>query len=155
MQLASSRRAFTLVELLVVIAIIGILIALLLPAVQAAREAARRNQCMNNVKQVALAVANYANTVKRFPPYNCGTANGNGHEISWRMLVTPQMEQMQVYNLMNWLKDPAPNTTYAAYSVQIPAYVCPSDLLPPTARNQGCASYRACIGTTVIKNDQL
>ncbi|MGH7140363.1 MAG: DUF1559 domain-containing protein, partial [Pirellulales bacterium] len=49
----------------------------------------------------------------------------------------------------------APNATYAAYSVQIPAYVCPSDLLPPTARSQGCASYRACIGTTVIQNAQL
>jgi prepilin-type N-terminal cleavage/methylation domain-containing protein/prepilin-type processing-associated H-X9-DG protein len=155
MRTGLSRRAFTLVELLVVIAIIGILIALLLPAVQAAREAARRSQCMNNVKQVALAVANYADTVKCYPPYNCGTANGNGHEVSWRMLITPQMEQMQVYNMMNWINDKAPNSVYPAYEVQIPAYVCPSDLLPPLALNEGCASYRACIGTTVIKNAQL
>ena len=156
MQVSSVRRsAFTLVELLVVIAIIGILIALLLPAVQAAREAARRSQCMNNLKQIALAAGNYADTLRRFPPFNCGTANANGHEISWRMLITPQIEQAQIYNMMNWLKDPAPNTTYAAYSVQIPTYVCPSDLLPPIARSQGCASYRACIGTTVIKNAQL
>lgn len=151
----SRRVGFTLVELLVVIAIIGILIALLLPAVQAAREAARRSQCMSNVKQVALAVANYANTTKVFPPFNCGTANGNGHEISWRMLITPQMEQPQVYNMMNWLKDPSPTANYPAYAVEIAAYQCPSDIQPPIARNQGRASYRACIGTTVINNAQL
>jgi prepilin-type processing-associated H-X9-DG protein len=110
---------------------------------------------MNNVKQVGLAVANYANTTKVFPPFNCGTANGNGHQISWRMLITPQLEQFQVYNMMNWLKDPGPTSTYPAYSVELPAYQCPSDIQPPTARGQGRASYRACIGTTVINNAQL
>jgi len=71
-----SRRGFTLVELLVVIAIIGILVALLLPAIQAAREAARRTECVNNMKQIALALQNYHDTHLRFPPQAIWDANG-------------------------------------------------------------------------------
>src|SRR5436190_8995914 len=97
-----SRPAFTLVELLVVIAIIGVLVALLLPAVQAAREAARRAQCNNNLKQLALATLNYAGAQKRFPK----GAESQSHPFgpprqSWVPYVLPYMEQQTVLNSYN------------------------------------------------------
>lgn len=92
---------FTLVELLVVIAIIGILIALLLPAVQAAREAARRSSCNNNIKQIGIALQNYHDVTKVFPPRMTGTTQGtynNGGRISAFVLLLPYMEQQVLYN---------------------------------------------------------
>jgi len=94
-------RAFTLVELLVVIAIIAILIALLLPAVQAAREAARRTQCMNNLKQVGVALHNYESAIGTFPSGGLGRDNsgfargGFGH--SWWVRIMPYIEQENIY----------------------------------------------------------
>src|SRR5215510_8577319 len=84
----SYRRAFTLIELLVVIAIIGILVALLLPAVQAAREAARRSQCVNNLKQVGIALQNFESVRKFVPPSRepCGVS-------TWEILILPYMEE--------------------------------------------------------------
>ena len=101
-------RAFTLIELLVVIAIIAVLIALLLPAVQSAREAARRAQCVNNLKQITLAIANYVDVNQvtplheyRFATENGGT-NGNSGTHSWFCGIAPFMEQMPMYNAMNF-----------------------------------------------------
>ena len=101
-------RAFTLVELLVVIAIIGVLIALLLPAVQAAREAARRMTCTNNLKQQGLAVHNFHDTYKGLPPYNLGGA-GMATSISFWGLILPFMEQQAIYDI--FANAPAAETT--------------------------------------------
>src|SRR5262245_20166918 len=90
---ALARAAFTLVELLVVIAIIGILIALLLPAVQAAREAARRTQCSNNLKQIGLSIQNYYDAHKSLPP---SYLSGAGH-ATWLVLILPFTEEKSVY----------------------------------------------------------
>src|SRR5262249_26834829 len=100
-----NRRGFTLIELLVVIAIIAVLIALLLPAVQAAREAARRAQCVNNLKQLGLAIANYESSNGCLPPsdmattYNSGSANVNDFGMKVRIL--PYMEQTSLFNSFN------------------------------------------------------
>ncbi len=97
-----ARRGFTLVELLVVIAIIGVLVGLLLPAVQAAREAARRMQCSNNLKQIGLALHNYHDTYSALPAGSNGTVNGAGtfygHGWTWQASILPQLEQSTLYS---------------------------------------------------------
>ena len=90
------RRGFTLIELLVVIAIIAVLIALLLPAVQAAREAARRAQCINNLKQIGLAMHNYESSNGSFPPGEKGCCWG-----TWHVFILPFVEQSALYNAWN------------------------------------------------------
>jgi prepilin-type N-terminal cleavage/methylation domain-containing protein/prepilin-type processing-associated H-X9-DG protein len=138
-RLADSRRGFTLIELLVVIAIIAVLIALLLPAVQSAREAARRIQCVNNMKQIGLALHNYHDSNLSFP---LGGVNGpdgasagwagNANCLSWRALVMPFMEGTNVYNSLNLKVTMSSNTvdTFAGYTVWVTvsnAWLCPSD----------------------------
>ncbi|WP_169978206.1 DUF1559 domain-containing protein [Tautonia rosea] len=150
----SKRSAFTLIELLVVIAIIGVLIALLLPAVQSAREAARRAQCSNNLKQIGLALHNYHSAVGSFPwtqgilsafppqAFN-GRApweGGNGHEwgnFSALALMLPYMEQQAAHNALNfdfgfnWTVGPHPisaePTQFTGATTYISTFICPSD----------------------------
>ncbi len=101
MSLRRRKRGFTLVELLVVIAIIGILVALLLPAVQAAREAARRMQCSNNLKQIGLALHNYHDINKSFPPGGLAGQNWTWG-LSWMPRILPFAEQTAGYDKMTW-----------------------------------------------------
>jgi prepilin-type N-terminal cleavage/methylation domain-containing protein/prepilin-type processing-associated H-X9-DG protein len=135
----SSRRSygFTLVELLVVIAIIGILIALLLPAVQAAREAARRAQCTNNLKQLGLAFHGYHDTFKKLPPgawiegFNAGQQRKSN--VLTRML--PYIEQQQLYNAIDFMAAGSIDgqrfgtsaTSPQIRSIVIPTFICPTD----------------------------
>jgi prepilin-type N-terminal cleavage/methylation domain-containing protein len=137
-----ARRAFTLIELLVVIAIIAILIALLLPAVQQAREAARRTQCKNNLKQIGLGLHNYESTFGTFPIGYLDTLVGNtpmkDGGWAWDAYLLPYMDQAPLYNTLDFRMHPYGDvasgaTTQAnknAMSVVQPAFKCPSDTGP-------------------------
>ncbi|MGL4461717.1 MAG: DUF1559 domain-containing protein [Planctomycetia bacterium] len=150
------NRGFTLIELLVVIAIIGVLIALLLPAIQQAREAARRAQCQNNVKQIGLALHNYAETHKMLPlTYNPlgGAFDGESVARSWIMFILPFVDQQGLYDSINHdLSLNVGNTTVARTPLQ--AFTCPSDTHTGTLDNRcnqpgtwGVTNYKMCAGS--------
>jgi len=131
--MSRSRSGFTLIELLVVIAIIAVLIALLLPAVQSAREAARRAQCVNNLKQIGLAIHNYHDTNGSFPPVRKGCCWG-----TWNLYLLPYIEQTAGFNAFNTFGNNAVGpdgdfryfgaTNRTVANLVISAYICPSDM---------------------------
>jgi prepilin-type N-terminal cleavage/methylation domain-containing protein len=134
---SSHRRSlgFTLIELLVVIAIIGVLIGLLLPAVQQAREAARRTQCNNNLKQIGLGMHNYLSAFRTFPGnFADWSGVGLGMPHTWMVSILPQIDQSQLYDRINF-NDAGRGETgtlsrlknKTAYNSQIAGFVCPSD----------------------------
>jgi type II secretory pathway pseudopilin PulG len=117
--------AFTLVELLVVVGIIVVLLCLLLPTVRTASEAARRNQCQNNLKQVAIALQNYVEDHGALPPANATDEDGKPLH-SWRTLILPYMEEQQLYLSIYLAKPWDAMANAKAFTTRVPAYHCPS-----------------------------
>src|SRR5687767_14565450 len=120
-QIGRKRSGFTLVELLVVIAIIGVLVALLLPAVQAAREAARRSSCSNNLRQIGIATHNFHDTRNMLPPLRVS----NNH-ATWFVLIMPYMEQENIERLWTFSALYSSTTNAPGRQWQVKTYYCPS-----------------------------
>jgi prepilin-type N-terminal cleavage/methylation domain-containing protein/prepilin-type processing-associated H-X9-DG protein len=164
MEVPMKNRGFTLIELLVVIAIIAVLIALLLPAVQSAREAARRMQCVNNLKQLGLALHNYHAQVGSFPMGACPGQRAFGNvqaKQGWSIhgQILPQLGEVPLYNSINFTFGIAASNAYTAYNVnstsfstQVRGFLCPSDpnawQFNQASFNDANNSYYGSIGAT-------
>jgi prepilin-type N-terminal cleavage/methylation domain-containing protein len=161
--LRSGRAGFTLVELLVVIAIIGILVAMLLPAVQAAREAARRSSCANNLKQFGIAQHNYHDTFKRFPANHIRrTRPGGDRMYSGVIGLLPFIEQGPLYSAIDarastsahlpdpWVKNAG---GWTQWTVSIDSFKCPSDMAITNDGESPCViNYKFCVGDSIRWN---
>jgi prepilin-type N-terminal cleavage/methylation domain-containing protein/prepilin-type processing-associated H-X9-DG protein len=161
---SQTRRGFTLIELLVVIAIIAVLISLLLPAVQSAREAARRAQCINNLKQIGLATHNYHTANNSFPSGGTVAPSGYGYNVTWgtwsaHALMLGYLEQQPLYNAANFswavVMGQGWGTNSTVSNAIINTFLCPSDGMSPSPVPAGdqwsgrINNYFASLGTTV------
>ncbi|HQX49998.1 MAG TPA: DUF1559 domain-containing protein [Planctomycetaceae bacterium] len=161
--MSAIRGGFTLIELLVVIAIIAILIALLLPAVQQAREAARRTQCKNSLKQLGLALHNHHDTFLRLPPGAAqdnqpfSNANSGGWGSSWMVFILPYIEQAPMYNAYQLSGNSGcfnANNNTVVKNVRMPAYACASSVITDfgPSGTQGMIAHYAGIAGAVNGN---
>ncbi len=145
-----NRRAFTLIELLVVIAIIAMLVALLLPAVQQAREAARRTQCRNHLKQLGLALNNYHDVHLCFPPGRLRSlVDGQGRCFSAYAYLLPYLDAATLYQQINFDANPEDAVNAVALEQTIPFFLCPSDQFRKLQGNSAVHNYPLCTGSTL------
>lgn len=149
------QAGFTLIELLVVIAIIAVLIALLLPAVQQAREAARRSQCKNNLKQIGLAIHNYIDQSQSFPPGSVRDFTFAGGSwatsmLSWQARILPFLDQSETSKKINWKLYPGDAAAHATIMrTRIAGYICPTDgKMVGSSVAYAPTNYVTCLGNT-------
>ena len=151
MRTSNRRKAFTLIELLVVIAIIAVLIALLLPAVQSAREAARRSQCVNNLKQFGLALHNYHDSNGCFPIGQLLNVSTNATcNISAQARLLPYMEQTNLYNAINFGVVSSSPANSSALGTSVATFLCPSDSTNFLPTGWAGINYRVNYGTSIV-----
>jgi prepilin-type N-terminal cleavage/methylation domain-containing protein/prepilin-type processing-associated H-X9-DG protein len=149
------RCGFTLIELLVVIAIIAVLIALLLPAVQQAREAARRSQCKNNLKQLGLALHNYHDNYNLFCQLRGGPDVNRGGDFAGMMALMPYLDASPAYNMIPQGQPNQPwDGSFVPWQQQMSVLLCPSDSGGPQQATVALKSYHFCVGTTINDNYQ-
>lgn len=151
-RLPASRRGFTLIELLVSVAIIGLLVALLIPAVQAAREAARRSQCVNNLRQVGIALADYHDRTSGLPSGYISNYDSAGDDTGpgwgWAALVLPELEQTPAYISITFTRPIEDAVHSKVRLLDFPVFLCPSD---STAADWWAWSRDAITGAPIAK----